>query len=227
LNSTEPLRANEDVFDRAHLSSFPKSQGLDQSKRFHCFKTSSSVLLTLAIPEESISREEEIQLLRDPRALWTVLAINCPVPFTQNQKSAYDATPVAQFIRGVTSSLHTQAKNTELMYDALNDILKSHDSDNLFDDDKYTKSTAFHFGVRACNDIEASITSSLQYIRRMLITHITPICNNAHAYEKIGVEYWSNRMEEKIFALEQLQAVIATLRSQVQESVRIPDLIFE
>jgi hypothetical protein len=55
-------------------------------------------------------------------------------------------------------------------------------------------------------------------------SQIDKLCVEAHAYEKLGVEYWMQQLKEEIFALEDLQAQILAMRSQVQESVRNPGL---
>jgi hypothetical protein len=42
---------------------------------------SSSVLLTVVLPDESQTHEEETGLLTNPQALWTVLIVNGPTGF--------------------------------------------------------------------------------------------------------------------------------------------------
>jgi hypothetical protein len=206
--------------------SFPSSQELDEptSSRLHINKSCASALLTLVVPEESPSREEEIKLLKNPQALWTVLIVNGIRPFAFDHTSAQYSTPLSQFIRGITSSVCTQRKNAQSIYDAISNTLKSHDDDSLFDDEGYTKSATFHFAVRACNELEASVDSSLKFIRRVVNGPIRLFCDDAHVYEKLGIDFWSRKLDEDIFALTDLQAQIKTLRSQVQESVRTPSV---
>lgn len=191
----------------------------------HLFKASCSILLTLAIPEDSESHDEEIRLLQDPQALWTVVVINSPPQFTSDHEPAQHSTPIAQFIRGITSSVCTQRMNAQYIYDALRDELKNCDDHILFDDEHFTKSTVYHLAIKTCGELDASIGSNLKFMRRTLDSHVTQLCHEAHAHERLGIDYWLQKMKDEAFALEDLQAQINTLGSQVQESVRSPNLI--
>lgn len=222
MDSIEDSSDEKDVFDRACLFPFMHKKGPEKFKGLHLFKASSSVLLTLAVPEESKSHEEETNLLRHPQALWTVLVINAPSQLASAHNSAEYTTPIAQFIRGVTSSLRTQKTNAQYVCEALRDELKKCDDDSLFDDEHFTKSTMYHLAMKTCEELEASIASNLKFLQRTLDSHITQLCNEAHSYEKVGINYWLQNMKEEIFALEELQAHIHTLRSQIQENVSNP-----
>jgi hypothetical protein len=199
--------------------------GVNNPEGLHLFKASSSILLTLAIPEDSESHEEEKRLLQDPQALWTVVVINSPPQFTSDHEPAQYSTPIAQFIRGITSSLCTQRINAQSICDALGDELKNCDDDILFDDEHFTKSTVYHLAIKTCEELGASIGSSLEFMRRRLSSHVTQLCDKAHAHERLGIDYWLQKMKDEAFALEDLQKQINTLGSQVQESVRSPNLI--
>jgi len=59
----------------------------------------------------------------------------------------------------------------------------------------------------------------------MLETQVQKLCRESHAYEKLGVEYWMQRIDEEMFALEDMQSQISALRVQVQENVRNDRLI--
>jgi hypothetical protein len=54
----------------------------------------------------------------------------------------------------------------------------------------------------------------------MTISQVDKLHIEAHACEKLGVEYWLQQLKEEIFELEDMQAQILALRSQVLESVR-------
>jgi hypothetical protein len=51
--------------------------------------------------------------------------------------------------------------------------------------------------------------------------HLKAVFEEAHPQEKQGVEFWRHQLEDEIFALEDLQAQIGALSSQVQESVSL------
>ena len=188
-------------------------------------KASSSTLLTLAIPEESKSHEEEMCLLQYPQGLWTVLVVNSPPLFASIHGPAQHFTPIAQFIRGITASLCTQRINAQSIYDALRVELKNCDGGSLFDDEHFTKSTTYHLAVKTCDELEASITSSLKFVQRTIDNHIDKLRREAHAIERLGIDYWSQKLDEEVLALEDLQAQIHILGSQVRESVRSPNLM--
>jgi hypothetical protein len=198
--------------------------GVNNPKGLYLFKSSASVLLTLAIPEESESHEEEIRLLQYPQALWTVLVINSPPQFASDHEpaTAKHFTPVAQFIRGITSSLCMQRINAQSIYATLGDEVKHCSNGILFDDEHFTKSTLYHLAIKTCEELDASIAASLKFMQRTLDCHVIQLCHEAHAHERPGIDYWLQKMKEETFALEDLQAQINTLCSQVQESVRSP-----
>ncbi|EHK22977.1 uncharacterized protein TRIVIDRAFT_222235 [Trichoderma virens Gv29-8] len=217
LDSNE-VDDRKDIFDRDSLFPYLRKPGVENPNGLYLFKASSSILLTLAIPEESESHEEEISLLQCPQALWTVLVINSLQRFASDHSPAQHSTPIAQFIRGITSSLCTQRINAQYIYDALRNELKTCDDGSLFDDEHFTKSTLYHFAIKACDELEASISSSLRFVQKTRDSYVTQLCREAHAHERLGIDHWSQKMEEEISALEDLQAQIHAVGSQAQES---------
>ncbi|KAH8587293.1 hypothetical protein B0O99DRAFT_656496 [Bisporella sp. PMI_857] len=199
-NATE--RNAADMFDRSAIFSADQFKDVKSPSKLQLFKASSSILLTLAIPEESVSHEEEVGLLRVPQALWTVLAVNCSSEFASAYEPRQHLTPIAQYLRGITSSLYTQRMNAKLIHEALKDALKSCDGASIFDDEHFTKSTAYHWAVRTCDELSESIASSIRFTRRVQ-GHIDKLC--------------AQQLKEEIFALEDLQAQILAMSSQVQE----------
>ncbi|KAG9249715.1 uncharacterized protein F5Z01DRAFT_745981 [Emericellopsis atlantica] len=217
------LDANEmdgarDVFDRASLFPFIHKPGIGKQKGKYIFQASASVLLTLTVPEESESHEEELSLLQHPQALWVVLVINAQRQFVFENRPAQHSTPIAQFIRGVRSSLYSQRMHAQSIYNALSEALKTCDNGCLFDDENFSKSTLYHFAIKACDELEASIASSLVFMRRTLNNYVTRLCKEAHPCEQTGIGYWSQKMEEETIALEDLEAQIHKLGSQARES---------
>ncbi|EWZ27770.1 hypothetical protein FOZG_18512 [Fusarium oxysporum Fo47] len=182
------------------------------------FRASSSVLLTLAEPVESKSHEEETSLLRNPEALWTVIVLNSPSNLGYDHEPAQYLTPIAQYVRGMASSVVTQRNNAQGIYDAVKGHLADNEGDGMFDDKNFTKSMLYHWAVQACDELAESISSSLRFLRKTLETNVKKLCTDAHVYEKLGIEYWMQRMDEELFALEDLESQIIAFRGRVQEN---------
>ena len=210
-----------------HIRIFPFHYNIDPAKPGDLFldKASSSVLLTLCTPEESNSREEEVRLLQTPQALWAVLVFNCATEFLSDQRASQYLTPIAQYVRGITSTIYTQRINGACIYENMKKILKDYDSESIFDDDQFTKSTLYHWAVKICNELSESISSTLRFVQGRMESYLDKLCRDAHSDEKSGIEYWTQQLKEEIFALEDLQTQIVSLRVQVQESVRYPYLV--
>jgi hypothetical protein len=58
----------------------------------------------------------------------------------------------------------------------------------------------------------------------MLNSNVEKLCSEAHDQEKTGVDHWVQQLKKEIFELEDLHAQILAMKSQVQESVRVPHL---
>jgi hypothetical protein len=141
----------EDQIDRVRIFPIHHHKGPAKAREMFLLKASSSVLLTLCTPEVSEWCEEEVCLLRTPQALWTVLVINCSAEFASDYQNRNFLTPIAQYVRGITSSMYTQRINAESIYEDLKNWLKHSDSESIFDDEKFTKSTSYHWAVRTCD----------------------------------------------------------------------------
>ena len=76
------------------------------------------MLLTLVIPEEQESREEVQDLLVRPEALWTVLIINGSTYGSDGFLSdpVEYLTPLAQFVRGICSTIRSQRINIDPIF---------------------------------------------------------------------------------------------------------------
>jgi hypothetical protein len=218
LNSQDVGATEKELLDRKHLFSFPNDPRDKTSPKHAVFKATSSALLTIVIPEETPIAEEEVQLLKCPQGLWTVLVVNCSLRLPSDQGPSQHLTPIAQYLRGIVFSLRTQRRNAESIYGILRDRLEDCDDDSLFDDVQFTKSTLYHWTIRACDELRESIASSLRFLRRASGAHINPLCEDAHSYEKSGVEYWKQQLEDEIYALEDFQAQVEVLNARVQES---------
>ncbi|CZR65520.1 uncharacterized protein PAC_15420 [Phialocephala subalpina] len=107
LSTTEAWKNTESQID--HVRIFPFHHHRDPAKSGDMFldKASSSVLLTLCAPEESKSREEGVCLSQTPQALWAVLVFNCATEFVSDQRARQYLTPIAQYVRGITSTICT------------------------------------------------------------------------------------------------------------------------
>jgi hypothetical protein len=151
-----------------------------------------------------------------------VLAINTSAEFASDHQKKQYLTSIAQYVRGTTSSLHTQRTNAETIYEDMSKLLKDFQSESIFDDEQFTKSTSYHWAVKTWDELSESIASALRFIRMRAVSPVDKLCREAHAYEKLGIEHWLERMKEEIFALKDLHAQILALRVQVQESVGRP-----
>lgn len=184
-------------------------------------KATTSVLLTIAVPEESISRREEIDLLTCPQGIWTVMVVNCDERLARDmeQEPTEHLTPIAQYLRGITYSLRTQITNAEFLYDQLKERLARTDDGSLFDDERFTKSNLYHWTVKTCDELRESLTASHRYVIRAFNKQITSLCDKAHDSEQVGVQFWKAGLDAEMYALEELASQISVLNSQVQESV--------
>lgn len=136
-----------------------------------------------------MSREEEVDLLRTPHALWTLLVINCLSEFSSDHGPRQYLTPIAQYIRGIASSLCTQRINAQSIFEALRDEVKFSDGRDIFDDENFTKSKLYHWAVKACDELSESIVSSLRFIQRVQDSQKDKLCNESHAQERFEVDY--------------------------------------
>lgn len=101
-------------------------------------------MLTLVVPEESFSKEEEIGLIESPHALWTVLIANGPTRLALDYEPFEHLSPCAQFLRGITATFFMQRTNAQHLVGVLNDYLQESADDSLFDDEAFTKSKLYH-----------------------------------------------------------------------------------
>lgn len=151
--------------------------------------------------------------------------VNCPSNLASDHGPPQHLTPIAQYIRGISSSLVTQRMNAQTIYEAIKRELNRCEGGSLFDDEHFTKSTLYHSAVQACDELTESISSSLRFLRKMLETQAQKLCRESHEYEKLGVEYWMQQIDEEMFALEDMQSQVFALRGQVLENVRNDRLI--
>jgi hypothetical protein len=197
-----------------------QSQENDNSTfQFDLSVESTSTLLTMVIPEESVSKEEETELLRNPRGLWTVLVVSTPTDFVSRYKTPHNLTPISQFLRGIVASLCTQGINAQHIHRNLEDVLAHHDNSSIFDDENFTKSILYHRTIKTCGELAESIASNLRFMGRLRKTQLDKLCREAHTHEKPGINYWYHQIEEEMSNLEELREQILALSVQVQESV--------
>ena len=220
-NSGDEDEDKAEKLDRASL--FPLKENIGPITP-PLFKASVSVLLTLAVPEESTTRKEEVELLSTPQALWTVLVVNSSSTFLSSAEPSQHLTPIAQFVRGVASSLYTQRVNALMIHNLLRNQLNTSDDGTIFDDENFTKSILYHWAIKTCDALSESLASSLRFIQGMLNRNVEKLCSEAHDQEKIGVDHWVQQLKKEIFELEDLHAQILAMKSQVQESVRVSNL---
>ncbi|KAH8728862.1 hypothetical protein GQ44DRAFT_608184 [Phaeosphaeriaceae sp. PMI808] len=213
--------ADAAIIDRYSL--FQLRQQSSQTPILKIFKASTSVLLTIVVPEESALRQEEMNLLSNPRGLWTVLVINCPLRLASKtvHEPSMHLTPVAQYVRGIACSVNTLRMNAEEIYDHLKDRLDASENGSLFDDENFTKSESYHWTIKTCDTLRETLASSQRYLERALTKQIKKLCEDVQQTERNGVETWKTRLEEEIYLLEELESQVVALNAQVQESVSL------
>ncbi|KAJ4300027.1 hypothetical protein N0V90_005276 [Kalmusia sp. IMI 367209] len=201
--------------DRTRLFSLRHSK--DGIERYDLYKASSSILLTLVIPEESTSREEETDLLKSPQGLWTVLMINYPRHGSDREHQVH-LTPVAQLIRGITVALVTQRTNAESICDLLRHELGACDADGLFDDEHFTKSNTYHRTIQGCNELKDTLDSALRFMKKLREGQIKELSGIVHLQEKPGMQHWTRELEEELFSLKEVRAQVEGLNRRAEES---------
>ncbi|RYN73045.1 hypothetical protein AA0120_g12654 [Alternaria tenuissima] len=206
------------IVDRTLL--FPLHKQADGKTPKYVFKASTSVLLTIAIPEESASRQEETDLLKSPKGLWTVMVVNHALRLTldQDQEPVENLTPITQYLRGISLSVNTQTMSAEAIYDHLKEQLAESENDSLFDDEQFSKSELYHWTIKTCDELRESITSSQRFLTQAFNKQISQLCLESNDSEKIGVDFWKMQLDEEMYALEELRSQIVALNAQVQES---------
>lgn len=182
-------------------------------------------MLTIVLPEESASKEEEIGLIQNPSALWTVLIANGPSRFALDCEPLEHLSPCAQFLSGITASLFMQRTNVQHIIQMLNDHLERFDNDTLFDDETFTKSKLYHWAIQTCHEVSGSVALNLDYIEKVLYREIDDILGNTHVHDKLGLSHWLKKMKDEVNELESLQMQVKMLREKVQESVSVPVFI--
>jgi hypothetical protein len=207
--------------DRAALLPLYIGRHGESSPNYYLFKASTSTLVTIVIPEVSVSREEETELLRSPQGLWTVLMVNYPKSNTDREQDRH-LTPISQFIRGITAALITQRENAESICGFLRHELQLCDGNGLFDDERFTKSNTYHRTIQGCSELTDSIDSTIRYMKKIADSQIKELRSIAHPQERAGVEHWTREMHEELFALRELHAEVEGLNKRAQESVCIP-----
>lgn len=219
LERYDPSDEQAPPHDHMPVCQFLPGTGGDKTPDLHVVKTASSVMLTLVDPEESTLNEEEISLLANPCALWTVLVMNGPNQLTLDFEPLQHLSPCAQFLRGITASLTMQRTNGQHILDTLNGRLESSEDDSLFDDEAFTKSAVHHWAIRISHELSGSIAINLEHIETVLQSEIKMLIENSHKHEEIGIAYWSRKMKEETSSLARLGKETRMLREKVQENV--------
>jgi hypothetical protein len=185
------------------------------------YKASSSVLLTLVLPEEQDSREEEMNLLSNPEALWNVLVINAPwgLALGANYESVKFLTPVCQFVRGIYSCLKLNHTNIAAIFWELKTQLRGSESEVLFDDESFSKSKLYHWMIKTCHDITGSIDTTLKLICRFESDNLDSLRALAHPYEMSGLTCWVSKLRDETAELDSLLSEVHGFKEQVRELV--------
>ena len=226
LESYTPSTATTEstAVDRKSLGYFsPQHSPSYDANRQGLYKASSSVLLTIALPHEQASREEEHSLLSNPEGLWNVLLVSGSwrMASTSYQEPLEYQTPIAQFVRGICSAVISQRVNLLPIIHELNESLRESENGSLFDDRQFRKSRLYHWIIKACHDLCASIRTSLKFLRDFVANRLPDLKRKANVYEKKGIAHWSMRLREEISELDKAQMEVDSLREQVRELVSL------
>lgn len=220
LQPQEDSLDDGEVSDREWLGRFrPDQNALVEEKGFCLYRSSSSVLLTAVRPEEQTSRQEAHELLGNPEALWTVVMVNSPRLFTTGayQDPPELMTPLAQFTRGVFTTVNSQRLHIGPILEEMKAQLQASGTDILFDDQNFSKTRLYHWIIKTCHEICGSIDSNSRYVQRFQKGVLASLQAKAHPYERLGLDHWNNRLNEEISELEALGAEVHTFREQVRE----------
>lgn len=215
-------------YDRRYIDLFQPRLAVSDDVALALYKASSSVLLTLAVPEPAASHEEDIDLLANSEALWTVLAINAPTHVVDGfrQEQLEHLTPLAQFIRGICITLVSQRIHlTHILAELKLRFASGRDgvheegalSTNLFDDKSFSKSELYHWIIKTCHELSTSVDSNLRFVRDFKNTDLVSLQGRAHPFEKGGIEHWSTVFTDEMTNLERAREEVMVFREQVRE----------
>jgi hypothetical protein len=116
--------------DREFLSLFGPDPQSPDSGVDRLYRATSSVLLTLAVPDPQVSSVHtggySQDLWANPEAVWAVLVFNGPkgvVNYLRNEPVEF-LTPIAQFVRGVCTVICSQRVNLLLILERLKERLR-------------------------------------------------------------------------------------------------------
>lgn len=210
--------------DRQYLGLFaptPSHLFGDTASNPSLFKASSSVLLTLVVPEIQPSRREEQCLLETPQARWTVIVVSgsWQMASASSTHPVEYLSPIAQFVRGICGTVVSQRVNAVPIVQNLKERLDRTENDSLFDDEQFTKSRVYNWAIRMCRQLSDSIHASLRFLKDVQTNRLPRFVSAAHPYEKPALEFWNKRLRDEIHELEGLLDEIKSLREHACESV--------
>jgi len=162
-------------------------------------------------------------LLTRPEALWNVLVINGSWRLAMRYRTepAEYQTPLAQFIRGICSTIISQRANTTYILDELKERLKISENESLFDDRQFNKSRTYHWIIATCHDLCASIQTNIKFLHDYQTHRLPEIQAKANEHERLGLDYWIKRLNEETTELDKFQMEVHAFREQVRELVSI------
>lgn len=215
-------------YDRRYIGLFQPYSAVADEVPLALYKASTSVLLTLAVPEPAAAHEEDNDLLANPETLWTVLVINAPTQIVDGfrQEQPEHLTPLAQFIRGICITLVSQRIHLTCIFAKLKLRFASgrdshYETDafstNLFDDKHFSKSELYHWIIKTCHELSASVESNLGFVQGFKKTDLGLLQGRAHDFERHGVEHWSTMLTEEMSNLERTREEVMVFREQVRE----------
>ncbi|CAI6338730.1 unnamed protein product [Periconia digitata] len=203
--------------DRTPILSLYNEMSGNNANNYYLYRASSSTLMTIVIPEESVGREEETQLLKSPQGLWTVLMINYPRRNFDRELEPH-LNPISQFTRGITAALVTQRDNAKSICDFLRHELQSCDVDGFLDDEHFTKSNTYHRTIQGCSELKDSLDSTLRFMKKLNDGQLKELRSIVHPQDEPGVQHWTREMHEELFSLRELRAQVEGLSKRAQES---------
>ncbi|KAL9090058.1 MAG: hypothetical protein Q9159_002226 [Coniocarpon cinnabarinum] len=214
LNNVE----DDDVgmVDRSVVSDLASFTKIDNAKRC-LLKASTSVLLSLVLPEESPLQREETRLLQDPQCLWTVLVINAGGQLALDAEPSERLAPISQYFRGVTACLINQRRNGEAILGFLKRHLTASMANDLLDDEELTNTRLYHQSITTCHELDESISLNVKFSQRLSQGQFSRLVSTAHAREGAGIAFWRHAVADEVQRLDELRLQVEGVSKMAKE----------
>ena len=135
LNKHDTTLPATDILDRTPVFPFHNPDTALSPTGIYPVRASTSVMLTVVVPELTNNAPEHAELLRNPQGLWTVLAVNVPPELGVDQGAHEHLTPISQYFRAISAAIITARIHQQAIVTALKDKLHRQEGGSLIDDE--------------------------------------------------------------------------------------------